>query len=160
MTMSARSQQINFFEISEDFRPSSLEARHAKTSVAPTPKEKASTANSRPSSSRLSASSEKYALVGSLLRTAIASELEAMTGSPQVWKQSVTSAGRSWWALEMPAAPINGKEPGSLAWTPTPRANKGGMPDSLGWRPTPVAQGGSKKGGGELGGADQRRGRG
>ncbi|WP_261338866.1 hypothetical protein [Rhizobium leguminosarum] len=35
MTMSVRSLQINFFEISEDFRPLSSEAHPVRTSPAP-----------------------------------------------------------------------------------------------------------------------------
>ena len=152
MTTSGRSPANDCLPTLELFPTSSLGLPPAKTSAAPTPGAKASMAKSRASSSKPSVSLERSALVGSLLRTAIASELEAMTGSPQRWKHTVTTAGRSWWALEMPAGPISASEPGSLAWTPTPRANKGGLPDSHGWTPTPVAQAGSKKGGGELGG--------
>lgn len=54
---------------------------HARTSAAPTPKAKVSKAKGRGSSSKPSASSEKSALVGSLLRTALISELGALTPS-------------------------------------------------------------------------------
>ncbi|HKT54496.1 MAG TPA: hypothetical protein VJP88_08585 [Caulobacteraceae bacterium] len=46
----------------------------------------------------------------------------------------------------MPALPINGSGPSSSAWTPTPRAHKGGLPDSHGWVPTPAAQTGRYRG--------------
>lgn len=113
MTMSERSRQINFFEISEDFRPSSSEALPARTSPAPTPKAKASKASGAVSTSKPYVSSEKSALVGSLLRTALISELGALTPSSLHWKHSATPAGRSWYVLGTSEPTTKGRDAGS-----------------------------------------------
>lgn len=138
-------------------------------------------AGSTPTTSSLkpSASQPSLDLLGLRLRTLLASELEAMTGSRMNWKPSVSPAGRSWWVLQMPAQPIGARGSGSYALTPTEtgnlacdsmdkgkggwghfipmgRANKGGLPDSHGklpgFVPTPAAQTGPKKGHPEVGG--------
>lgn len=133
MTMSERSRQINFFEISEDFRPSSSEALPARTSPAPTPKAKASKVSGAVSTSKPSASSESAALVGSLLRTALISELGALTQSSLHWKHSATPAGRSWYVLGTSEQTTKGRDAGSSDVTPaklpTPvsQSQNGGM---------------------------------
>lgn len=115
MTMSARSQQIELFEIPDDSRPSSSGARLAKTSPAPTQKAKASKGCAAVSTSKQSASSEKAVLVGSLLKTALISELGVLTPSSLHWKQSATPAGRSWYVLGTSEPITSGPEAGSLA---------------------------------------------
>lgn len=106
------------------------------------------------SSSKPSASSPSLDLLGLHLRTHLASELSAMTGSLTKWKLSASPAGRSWWVLQMPERPIGASDSGS--YVPTGRANKGGLPDSHGklpgFVPTPAAQTGAKKGHPEVGG--------
>lgn len=99
MTMSARSQQIELFAIPDDSRQSSSEARHAKTSPAPTQKAKVLKGKEAVSTSKPSASSEKADLVGSLLKTALISELGELTPSSLHWRHSATPAGRSWYVL-------------------------------------------------------------
>jgi hypothetical protein len=134
-TTSARSQQIEFFEIA-DFCPiSSSEARPAKTSPARTPKAKASKAKGAVSSSKQSELSERSALVGSLLKTALISELGALTPCSLHWRPSATPAGRSWLVLGM-SEPIT-SEPGhgssglTQSKFPTPMASDG-MKDGKG----------------------------
>lgn len=117
MTMSARSQQIELFEIPDVSRPSSSEALRVRTSPAPTQKAKASKASAAASTSKLSASSEKAALVGSLLKTALISELGELTPSSLHWKHSATPAGRSWYVLGTSEPIMSGPEAGSLAAT-------------------------------------------
>jgi hypothetical protein len=128
--MFAPSRQIEFFEISDDFRQSSSEALPAKTSAAQTPKAKASKARAAASTSKPSASSESAVLVGSLLRTALISELGALTPSSLRWKHSATPAGRSWFVLETSAPITSGPEAGSSDATsiklPTPIAGNSG----------------------------------
>ena len=131
------------------------------------------------SSLKPSASLPSLDLIGLHLRTHLASELEAMTGSRMKWKPSASPAGRSWWVLPVPARPIGAvvsgswlltpTETGNLAcesmdkwrggwgnFIPTGRKNKGGLPDSHGklpgFVPTPAAQTGAKKGHPEIGG--------
>lgn len=55
--------------------------------------------------------------VGSLLRTSLASELEAMTGSRKTWSEQVTPSGHSWWVLTTLERRTDGSESGLL---PTP----------------------------------------
>ncbi len=167
--MSKTSARIDLFSCAD--RP------HAKSTAPQTIALEGSTKTT--SSLKPSASLPSLDLVGSLLRTAIASELAAMTGSRMKWKKSASPAGRSWWVLPMPRRPIGAQgsgswlltptETGNLAaasmekwpggwgnFMPTARANKGGLPDSHGsvdaFIPTPAAQTGSKKGAPELGG--------
>lgn len=134
----APSRQTDLFATSDTSPPSSSAARPAKISPAPIPKAKGSTAPSRGFSSKPSASSEKAALAGSLLRTALLSEFAAMTGSRSLWRRTDTPAGRSWWVLMTSARTTNEKELGSSASTPdkmaTPRAtdgDRGGRGDVL-----------------------------
>lgn len=132
----APSRQIDLFETSDIFPMSSSEARPAKTSAAPTQKAKVSKASEAASTSKPSGSSEKSDLVGSLLRTALISELEALTQSSLRWKRSATPAGRMWSVLVMDeAAPASGpttsgRAPGSSdvnsARLPTPICNPSG----------------------------------
>ena len=127
MTTFALSQQGDLFGTSDGCQTSSSEAPHARTSAAPTPKAKALKAKGRGSSSKPSASSEKSALVGSLLRTALISELGALTPSSLHWKNSATPAGRSWFVLQTSGPITNDPDHGS----------SGAMSSKL---PTPVAQ--------------------
>lgn len=115
--MFAPSRQIEFFEISDDFRQSSSEARPAKTSAAQTPKAKASKERVAASTSKQSASSESAVLVGSLLKTALICELGALTPSSLRWKHSATPAGRSWYVLETSVPTTSGPEAGSSVAT-------------------------------------------
>lgn len=112
----APSRQIDLFETSDIFQTLSSEARPARTSAAPTPRAKASKASEAASTSKPSASSEKSDLVGSLLRTALISELGALTQSSLRWKRSATPAGRMWSVLVMDeAAPASGPTTSGLA---------------------------------------------
>lgn len=101
----------------------------ARTSVAPTPRVKASKASDPDFISRPSASSENAALVGSLLRTALTCELGVLTPCSMHWKRSATPAGRSWYVLRTSAPTTNAPGPGSSAATsnrlPTPMAMDG-----------------------------------
>lgn len=130
-------RQSDFSTISEDFPPSSLVPPHARTSAAPTQKEKASKANGRAYSSKPSASSEMCDLVGLLLRTALISELGELTPCSLRWKHSTTPAGRSWFVLATSAPITNGRDAGSSDATsgrlPTPMAMDG-MRDGAGGR--------------------------
>lgn len=121
------SQESGFFSISGFYPESLLEAPLAKTSAPPTPKAKASKASGAASTSKQSALSEKSALVGSLLRTALISELKAQTPFSLHWKPSATPAGRSWSVLRTSAPTMSAPDPGSLDVTsaklPTPITN-------------------------------------
>ena len=133
--MSAASQQIDFSAISEDYRPSSSEAHLAKTSAAPTRKAKASKASGVGSTSKQFVLSEKSALVGSLLRTALISELGALTPCSLHWKDSTTTAGRLWSVLRTSEPTTNAQDHGSSdamsSKLPTPMASDG-MKDGKG----------------------------
>lgn len=133
--MSAHSPANSFFEISGFYPESLSEALPAKTSAPPTPKVKASKASAAASTSKQPASSEKSALVGSLLRTALISELEAQTSPSLHWKNSATPAGRLWSVLATSAPTMSGPGLGSLGATlhklPTPMASDG-MKDGKG----------------------------
>lgn len=90
--------------------------------------------------------SSASALRGLRLRTAISSRLEAMTKSQFTWNAKVTSFGRPYSALRMPARPIGVPDVSSSdGFLPTPRAHKGGLPDSHGdvsaWMHTPTVVG-------------------
>lgn len=113
MTMSAPSRQTDFSEILESFRPSLSEVPRVRTSAAPTPKAAASKAKGLGSTSKPSASSENAALVGSLLKTALISELKALTPCSLHWKHSATPAGRSWFVLQTSAPITNDPDHGS-----------------------------------------------
>lgn len=133
--MFAPLRQPDFSEISGFSPTSSWEVLHARTSAVPTPKAKASMANGRASTSKPSASSESADLVGSLLRTALISELGALTGSRPHWKHSATPAGSLWLVLTMPARTTNasglGSSDATLTKLPTPMASDG-MKDGAG----------------------------
>lgn len=128
--MSAHSLADSFFAISGFYPQSSSEALLAKTSVPPTPKAKASKATGAASTSRPSASSERSDLVGSLLRTALISELGALTSSSLHWKNSATPAGRLWSVLATSVPTMSALDPGSSDATspklPTPITNPSG----------------------------------
>lgn len=123
----APSRQLDLFPTLDSCPTSSSAARRARTSPAPTRKAKGSTANGRASISKPSAWSEIAALAGSLLKTALISELAALTGCSMSWKRSATPANRAWWVL--------------TALEPTTSASGHGLsattPNSL---PTPVSQ--------------------
>lgn len=166
----ALSRQINFCTILEDFLPSSSEVPHARTSAAPTPRAKASKGKGPASSSKPSASSENADLVGSLLRTALISELGELTPCSLRWKTSATPAGRSWFVLQTSAPITSDPDAGSSdamlhrLHTPTAMANMHNpsmekWPSCQGWAeiaaggmlPTPVTpsqQGGMRWEGG------------
>lgn len=62
--------------------------------------------------------------VGSLLRTSLLSDIEAMTGFVPTWKRLVTAAGHSWWQLS--TSELRKKESVRGLWqTPTTRDYKG-----------------------------------
>lgn len=137
MTMYAPLRQGDLFPISDFSRTLSSEALPAKTSAAPTPKARASKEKGQGSSSKPFASSENAALVGSLLKTALISELGALTPSSLRWRESATPAGRSWFVLETSEPTTNDRDAGSSGATPhklsTPRAsdmNAGGHGDT------------------------------
>lgn len=127
MMMSARSPQNGSAQTLELFPHSSLGAPPAKTSPAQTPKARASKASGRACSSRPCASSERVDLVGSLLRTALTSELAAQTGFSVSWRRSATPAGRSWLVATRSERTTNVSGHGSSASIspnlPTPRAS-------------------------------------
>lgn len=127
MTTSVLSRPTACEPTLELFPTSSLGLPPARTSAAPTPRAKASTAKGRGSSSKPSASSERSALVGSLLRTALTSELAAQTGFSVSWRASTTPAGRSWSVVKTSAPITSASGPGSSDATsrslPTPRAS-------------------------------------
>lgn len=119
-------QQTDLFGTVLGF-PTSSSARHpARTSAAPTPRAKASTASGAASTSKPSGSLANADLVGSLLRIALISELEAQTGSSMRWRQSATPAGHSWSVLET-SAPITSASDRGLSGSalPTPMASDG-----------------------------------
>lgn len=133
--MSAPLRQTDFSLILDDFRPSLSAVPHAKISAAPTPKDAASKVSGRASTSKPSASSESAALVGSLLRTALISELGAMTPSRLRWRQLATPAGHAWFVLE--------------TLTPTTTEHGLGCSGATSHRlPTPMASDGMKDGAG------------
>jgi len=126
MTMSPPLQQTDLFGMVLDFPISSSAAHRARTSAAPTPKAKASTESVQASTSKPSASSTNADLVGSLLKIALISELEAQTGLSMHWRQSATPAGHSWLVLETSVPTTNASEAGlsgSIFHTPTTKAN-------------------------------------
>ena len=127
--MSELSPESSFFAISGFYQESSSEALPAKTSAQPTPKARASKASGAASTSKPSASSEKSALVGSLLRTALISELGALTPLSLRWRPSATPAGRLWSVLATSEPITNAPAPGSSDATstklPAPMATDG-----------------------------------
>ncbi len=140
----------------ELFPGSSLGLLPAKTSPAPTPKAKVSTVNGRSSSSKRSVSParsgrspeslEFQALVGSLLRTALISEIEDLTGSSLHWKRLDTPANRPWWVLATTSAPADASTPASAPTMSAP--GPGSSPTILSNLPTPMAQDGQRGGAG------------
>lgn len=62
--------------------------------------------------------------VGSLLRTSLRSDIEAMTGFAPTWQRSTTPAGHSWWQLSTSELRKNASARG-LWQTPTTRDYKG-----------------------------------
>lgn len=129
------SPQTDFWLILGVSPTSSSEVHRARTSAARTPKAVASKAKGPASTSKPSASSEKSDLVGLLLRTALISELGALTPSSLHWRRSTTPAGRSWFVLQTSAPTTNAPEAGS----------SGSISGSL---PTPMASDGMKDGAG------------
>lgn len=129
MTTCAPSRQADFWRTLGVSPESSLEARPARTSAAPTQKAKASKGKGRASTSKPSASSENAALVGSLLKTALISELGALTPSSLRWRPLTTPVGRSWFVLKTSEPITSGPDAGSSGaisgklHTPTAMAN-------------------------------------
>lgn len=156
MTMSALSRRSDFTATLELFPGASLGHPHAKTSAAPTPRARASTVSVRPSSSKPSASPERSelsheslafrALVGSVLRTALISEIEDLTGSSLRWKKLATPANRSWWVLATTSEPADARRPASEPITSAP--DHGFSASTHGSLPTPMAQDGQRGGAG------------
>lgn len=97
------------------------EASHARTSASPARARasKASAAGSGANTPDWCGSSDP---VGSLLRTSLLSELEAMTGSRMTWRQQATPCKRSWSVLTMLERRTDESACGSL---PTPIAGDG-----------------------------------
>lgn len=130
MMMYAPLRQGDLFPTSASSPTSSSEARPARTSAALIQRAKALKASAPASSSKPSASSESAALVGSLLKTALISELGALTPCSLRWRQSATPAGRSWFVLETSEPTTNGRDAGSSGATssrlPTPVKPNGG----------------------------------
>lgn len=128
MTTSATSPAPDCLPTLDGCRPSSSGAPPVRELVRRTQTRRASRTAAAPFISTLSGSSERFDQTGSRLRTLIASELEAMTGSRPRWSKSDTPAGHPWWRLDRPViatvAPAAGF-PASLAiyrsrWLPTP----------------------------------------
>jgi len=109
---------------------SSAAAFPARTSASPAraPASKARAADCGPSTPALCESSDP---VGSLLKTCLLSELEAMTGSRMTWKRQATPSGRSWWVLTTLARPTDESACGLLP-TPKNSDHRSGMPDRYG----------------------------
>ncbi len=132
-TTSAPSPQGDLFPTLVSCPTLSRAARRARTSAAPTQGAKASTARGRDSTSKPSGWSENAALAGSLLRTALTSELAARTGCSMRWRRSATPSKRAWWVLEMSVPAMSANGPGSLATiprnlpTPVSQSQQGGM---------------------------------
>lgn len=124
--------QTDLFGMVLDFPTSSSARRRARISAAQTPKVKVSTASAPASTSKPSASLTNAGLVGSLLKIALISELEAQTGSSMRWRQSATPAGHSWLVLETSVQTTSASEVGlSDSRLPTPMASDG-MQDGKG----------------------------
>ena len=127
------SRQLALFPTLESCPTSSSAARRARTSPAPTPRAKGSRASGRASTSKPSAWSEIAALAGSLLKTALISELAVLTGCSLSWKRSATPANRAWWVLTALGPTIFANGHGSSATTlnslPTPvsQSQQGGI---------------------------------
>src|SRR6185312_14732119 len=123
-------RQTEFWPISDTSPRSSSEVLPARISAQPTPRARASKANEAASTSKPSASSERSALVGSLLRTALISELGALTPCSLRWRASATPAGRLWSVL-VTSVPITsghalGSSGATLSRLPTPTATQYG----------------------------------
>lgn len=135
MTMYAPLRQSDLFETLADSQISSSEALPARTSAAPTPRGRGSKEKGQASSLKPSASLESAALVGSLLKTALISELGALTPLSLHWRESATPAGRSWSVLATSAPIMSDPEAGlsdaTLRKLPTPMASDG-MKDGAG----------------------------
>lgn len=114
--------QTSLFDAAAVCPTSSSEARLARTPAPPTPAGAVSTASAPDCSSRPSGSSTNAALFGARLRTRLAFELAATTGSRPRWKRSATPQKRSWWVLETSAPRICDNGCGSLLPTPVASA--------------------------------------
>ena len=107
---------------------SSVVASRARTS-ARRGKAKASKASGRGSGGKCTGSSRKRDPVGSLLRTYLLSELEALTQFSPTWIEQATPLGRSWWVLGASVPITRGTVPGLL---PTPVVTDG--MSNFGWK--------------------------
>ena len=105
-----------------DLLTSSAAGSPVRTS-APQEKAPASTEHVPGCGSRCTESCAKCGPLGSLLKTSLLCELEALTGCSLTWKRASTPLGRSWWVLTTSASRIEESEHGSSAeeW-PTPTA--------------------------------------
>lgn len=158
MTTSPPLQQTDLFGTVSASHGQSSVRRHVRTSAPPTSRVKASTVSAAGSTSKPSGLSTNADLVGSLLKTALISELAAQTGSSLSWKNSATPSGHSWFVLETSGPTTSGPEAGSSALMATPRktdADRGGRGDVLsqlrgypsrhaGMMPTPVKPNGGR----------------
>src|SRR4051812_33755369 len=124
-------EQLDFLTLSAG---GSLARTSARPETAPD-----STAPVRGCGSKCSESCERCGPFGSLLRTSLLCELEALTGSSMTWRRQGTPLGRSWWVLTTSAPVTDANASGSLPerW-PTPRAEDceqtgahRGVPDTL-----------------------------
>lgn len=123
MTTSPPLQQTDLFGTVSASRGPSSARRPVRTSAQQIPKAKGSMARAAGSTSKPSASSENADLVGSLLKTALISELAALTESSLSWKNSATPSGHSWFVLETSGPTTSGPGVGLSGLMPTPRAS-------------------------------------
>lgn len=126
MTISARC------EAAQAGSMSSSAAHLARTSAPPIPEQLALTGIAPGSGGKPFDWLANADRIGACLNAALLSEFEAMTGSSQRWKHTVTPAGHSWSVLIPPERRTKGKGSGSSL--PTLRASdgdKGGRGDLL-----------------------------
>lgn len=129
-TTTSEPSQRAFWPVPESSPTSSSARRRARISARPTAKRRASTETDCSSSSSVSSTSAD--LFGLALRTALRSELAALTGSSSHWSERATPAGRSWYVLRTSARRTD--EHGSGSLLPTPResdGDRGGRGDLL-----------------------------
>ena len=123
------SPQPDFWPTSESYPASSSARPPVRMPALPTREARASTASVPASSSRPSELSASANLFGHALRTSLACELEALSGSSSAWKKQATPFGRWWWVLSTPAPRTGATGFGSLL--PTPLAVDAGEPRAL-----------------------------
>lgn len=108
-------EQLDFLTLSAVVSPARTSARPAAAQD--------STAPARACGSKCSESCERCGPLGSLLKTCLRLELEALTGSSTTWRRQTTPLGRSWWVLTTSAPRTDANARGSSPdeW-PTPTA--------------------------------------